>query len=301
MLVCPLTHQLLRRVALADAERDGGRFEACDRTGSASRAVGRTDEVMLREDGLVAYPIVRRVPILLAPELLARGSAVRTFDLQHPHYAEAYQEMEFYNESALNEGELAESEAMLRPMLALSAAERARFPEPLELWVDAVYDAAAQYECYDHLAPVTGQVAMQLGGKGLHTVKLILAGAREGWLLTPMVGEATWAIALATRLGVADRLRVAVGIAEELPFADRSIDAIYSGGCVHHMSTGSAFKEISRILAPGGRFAAAEPWKTPWYAAGVAVFGKREANAFCRPLTRERLAPLDSAFDRATV
>src|SRR5687767_5676439 len=106
MLVCPITKQPLRHTQIIDAERDGsGAFTPCARSGSASSAVGRTPEVMLREDGLAAYPVIGGIPVLLGPEMLARDAAQRTFDLQHPHYAEAYQEMEFYNESAHDAGE----------------------------------------------------------------------------------------------------------------------------------------------------------------------------------------------------
>lgn len=256
---------------------------------------------MLREDGLAAYPIIDGVPVLLAPEMLARAPLHQTFDLRHSHYAEAYQEMEFYNQSALSTAELNHSDAMLRPIASLRHAERATFPEPRDLWIDAVYDAAAQDESYRHLAPVVGEVAMQLGGKGLHGIKLLLAGARESWLLTPMLQEARWARELAQRLHLSDRLHVALGVAEELPFTSSSIDAIYAGGCVHHMTTGMAFGEIARVLRPGGRFAAPEPWRTPWYGVGTAIFGKREANPFCRPLTAERVAPLRQAMPQSRV
>ena len=118
--------------------------------------------------------------------------------------------------------------------------------------------------------------------------------------MSPMIGEARCAMALARAAGVADRLRCVTGIAEELPFADASFDGVYSGGCVHHMATENALPEAARILRPGGAFAAVEPWRAPLHAIGTKVFGKREG-VHCRPLTEQRLAPLRSSFANVRV
>ncbi len=83
---------------------------------------------------------------------------------------------------------------------------------------------------------------------------------------------------------------------EELPFAAETFDGIYCGGCLHHMQTAIAMPEISRVLVPGGTFAAVEPWRAPLYALGTTIFGKRERGAFCRPLTNERVAPVGETF-----
>jgi len=50
------------------------------------------------------------------------------------------------------------------------------------------------------------------------------------------------------------------------------------------------------VLKPGGAFAASEPWRTPWYAIGTRVFGKREPSVYCRPLDPTRVAPLTTTF-----
>jgi SAM-dependent methyltransferase len=131
-------------------------------------------------------------------------------------------------------------------------------------------------------------------------VKLLLAGAAEAWTISPMIGEARCAMALARAIGVADRLRCVTGIGEELPFADAVFDAVYSGGCVHHMTTQNAVPEAARILRPGGVFAAVEPWRAPPYAIGTKFLGKRES-VHCRPLTEERVAPLRSSFAKVRV
>ena len=111
-----------------------------------------------------------------------------------------------------------------------------------------------------------------------------------------MPGELRYARALAKRCGVLDRFKGVIAVGEELPFADASVDAMYSGGCVHHMETQKAMPEFNRVLAPGGRFAAVDPWKAPLYTMGVRIFGKREKNVHCRPIDDRRLAPLFTAF-----
>jgi SAM-dependent methyltransferase len=101
---------------------------------------------------------------------------------------------------------------------------------------------------------------------------------------------------LAKAVGVDDRLKCVVGVAEEMPFDAETHDRIYSGGCLHHMVTESAFSEASRVLKRSGRFAAIDPWRAPGYSLGTKVFGKREANVFCRPLSWDRVHTLNESF-----
>ncbi len=176
---------------------------------------------------------------------------------------------------------------------------RDSFPEPYDVWLHARMDLQSQWDCYSHIGPVKGQRVLQLGGSGHVLLVFLLAGAAEGLLLTPMLGEAEAAIAAATILGVADRFRCLVAVAEEIPLASEYVDAAFSGGCVHHMRTEVAFPEIARVLRPGGRFAAIEPWRAPLYSVGTRLLGKREPNAFCRPITHARVAPLFGAFGKA--
>jgi ubiquinone/menaquinone biosynthesis C-methylase UbiE len=69
---------------------------------------------------------------------------------------------------------------------------------------------------------------------------------------------------------------------EQLPFDGEVFDAIYSGGCLHHMLTELAGPEIQRVLAAGGRFAAVEPWQTVIHRVGTRIVRKREKNAYCK-------------------
>jgi SAM-dependent methyltransferase/uncharacterized protein YbaR (Trm112 family) len=309
-LVCPLTHQQLRMVSLAEARAriaSGAPLRPRLETGKAP-AVGETDPVLLREDETVAYPIVSGVPVLLAPEVLGNPLTPPAFDLSARQYAEAYLEMEFYNRIGF-----AETAALrgARSLLAVPGnealqhlerlrlrppSERVSFPEPSTVWLHARLDLQSEYDCYRHIGSVKGQRVLQLGGSGKAILALLLAGAAEALLLTPMLGEAQTALEVAKLLGVADRFRCLIAVAEEIPLANESLDVVFSGGCVHHMRTEIAFPEIARVLRPGGRFAALEPWRAPLYALGTKLLGKRETNPFCHPMTPASVAPLFEAF-----
>lgn len=309
VLVCPETKLPLGICRATEAEtkmraRLVGRGESLNAKGKPSRAFGVTDYVLLREDLNCAYPIVDGVPILLRTEMLTREEERRTFDLCDSRYAEAYEEMEFYNATASQEVQnTSESEAfkIIEPILGVSPALRESFPHPKEVWLDAVYDSAAQWDAYKHVTPLQGKRVIQLGGKGIHAVKFLLAGAVEGWLITPMLGEALCARALAHVAGVADRFHCVVGVAEEFPFASGMFDVVYSGGCLHHTVTTLSLPEAARVLREGGRFAAIDPWRAPFYGVGTKLLGKREPSVYCRPMTRQRVEPLWNAFRGARV
>ena len=55
-------------------------------------------------------------------------------------------------------------------------------------------------------------------------------------------------------------VRVSVGIAERLPFADRSFDGAVGLNVLHHVpDLAAAISEIARVLRPGARFVGCEP------------------------------------------
>jgi SAM-dependent methyltransferase len=56
------------------------------------------------------------------------------------------------------------------------------------------------------------------------------------------------------------RVQVAVGIAERLPFADRTFDGAVGLNVLHHVpDLAGAISEIARVLRPGARFVGCEP------------------------------------------
>jgi SAM-dependent methyltransferase len=235
----------------------------------------------------------------MVPEQIGPLTQHRSFDLKDPRYAEAYEEMEYYNQVSDNlvrDITRSDSYAHVNRVQQASPLERTSFPAPPQVWLDAIYDSASQWDAYQHIAPLSGMRVMQLGGQGIHAVKFLVGGADQAWLVTPMLAEARFAVSLAAAFGVESRLRCVVSIAEELPLQDATFDVVYSGGCVHHMVTSLALPEAARVLKDGGRFAAIEPWRAPFYSLGTRVFGKREENVFCRPLDQQRVAPLKTAF-----
>lgn len=271
---------------------------------AATVPLGTTPHLLLRDDLQGAYPIVDGIPILLVPEMLTREDRPRSIALDDAKYAEAYEEMKFYDEAAAQEErEIVESKSFggLQPVLEASQEERSSFPEPKRVWIDAVYDCAAEWEAFAHLAPLRGKRMLQLGGKGGHSVRFLLGGAAEAWSLTPMLGEARCARALGEVLGFGDRHRCIVAVAEELPLAEDSFDGFYSGGCLHHMLVATVLLEAARVLRSNGKFAAIDPWRAPLYAIGTKILGKREPSVYCRPLTSSRIEPLHEIFVNSRV
>jgi len=294
LLACPATGQPLRPCPIEEADRAAGAAGPLTPRAGGGTPLGRTPTVLLRQDGRAAYPVVDGIPVLLGPErLVPAAEGPFSVDLNDPRYAEAYQEMDFYNRAAAVDVE-AGARRLLR-LAELPSASLGRFPDPAATWLDATYEATAQYEAYRHLAPLDGARVLQLGGKGEQAVAFLLAGAAEAWVVSPMIGELAHARALATRVGVGDRIRLAAGVAEELPLRSRSFDRVW-GKSMHHMVDAMAYPQCARVLSRGGRFAAVEPWRALLHGIGTRVLGKRERGVECRPLTRDRLAPFDRAF-----
>jgi SAM-dependent methyltransferase/uncharacterized protein YbaR (Trm112 family) len=268
----------------------------------------RSADCLTTADGKISYPAKNEIPILLGPEAVTEQQPWPR-NLRSPQYDEAYKEMEFYNPTGYEHakqiretGSLDSSDSAglrhLGSIAKLSEAERGTFPDS-DIWLCETIDIAAERDCYRHIGSVRGKRVIQIGGKGVVAVLLLLAGAAESILLTPMHGEACVAMELAAMFGFRDRLRCVVGIAEEIPIEDCHVDVCYVGGCIHHMRTEVAFLEIARILTPDGKFAAIEPWRAPGYALGTKIFGKREPNAFCSPLDKDRVSPIYNAFSHA--
>jgi SAM-dependent methyltransferase/uncharacterized protein YbaR (Trm112 family) len=303
-LVCPLTGQTLHPSDIESAEAELCKGEQLAPRGlETPHPVGRTATVLVRDDGACAYPVLDGIPILLGPERLTPPDDPFDVDLGAPQYAEAYSQMDFYNAVAADLATAVASSRFAKqfgPLIPLHSKFRNAFPEPRWLWIDATYEPGSQWDAYVHLASLVGKRVLQVGGSGLHAVKFLLAGAEHATLVSPMVGELQHARALAALAQVGDRLRTIAGVAEELPFADGTFEAVHASSCIHHTETGMAGTELARVLTRGGRFSALEPWRGPFYDLGIKVFGKREPIA-CLPMTAERAEPLAAAFDRFAV
>jgi uncharacterized protein YbaR (Trm112 family) len=303
-LQCPETRQKLDLFSLSEAEsKIAGKLLPLRNTTSDTFSnipvpIGVTQEVLLRKDHLGAYPVIDGIPVLLMPEILGINGQQRVFDFNDARYSESYAEMDIYNKVAIRESsniEKSEAYKIIEPLLTAPQAQLKSFPNPRNIWIDAIYDCGGQWDAYNHIGPVYGQRILQLGGKGIHAIKFLLAGAKEAWVLSPMIGEIICSESLGKISGVSDRLHGVTGIAEEMPFMDGFFDAVYSGGCVHHMVTSLALPEISRVLCEGGKFCSVDPWHTPVYGLGKRIFGQRES-AHCHPLTKKRIDPLSHVF-----
>ncbi|MGY1704740.1 class I SAM-dependent methyltransferase [Geodermatophilus sp. SYSU D00697] len=301
IVVCPSSQQPLREVSLVEAERElGGGAPLQEPTPVGYTPVGRTPRVLLRQDGRGAYPVVDGFPVLRSPEMLTPRGVERVVDVTVAPYDEAYAEMAHYDQragAAAADVRTSQAYGDMSRLAALPAPERAGFPDPPGRWLDARYELAAQYDAFRHLRPLDGARVLQVGGHGLHAVRFLLAGADEAWVASPMPGELAFAVALARECGVADRLHCVAALAEELPFADGSFDAIYSQGSVHHWVVPLAVPECLRVLRIGGRFAAVEPWRGPFYGIGTRVLGKRDRGVRCIVLTADRVQEPFSRFD----
>ncbi len=90
-LVCPRTKLPLSLATRGNVER-----QLYPARCSSPEPFGVTADVLVTPDQQSAYPIVDGVPILLAPELLTASDKARSFNLDDPRYAEAYEEMRHY-------------------------------------------------------------------------------------------------------------------------------------------------------------------------------------------------------------
>jgi len=106
----------------------------------------------------------------------------------------------------------------------------------------------------EHLPNKSGNKILEIGvGNGRDSIYL----AKMGNGVTG-IDIAQGAIDLAKKNsqkeGVEDKIQFQVGNAENLEFPDESFNAVYSISVLHSTSLAESFKEISRVLKPGGKF-----------------------------------------------
>jgi len=101
-----------------------------------------------------------------------------------------------------------------------------------------------------------GRRALELGcGTGVFLERVARSGARlAGIDLSPDL----LARGAARLAGVAN-VTLTRGNAEQMPYPDASVDAVYGSSILHHLDLDAALAEAFRVLRPGGRAVFAEP------------------------------------------
>lgn len=91
-------------------------------------------------------------------------------------------------------------------------------------------------------------------GKGQVAIPLIEATGNPVTMLDPDEEAMSKGLEIARKKGVGDRLFAVVGVAENMPFPDDSVDLVVSHGSIFFWDNqAKGLQEIYRVLRPGGR------------------------------------------------
>ena len=155
---------------------------------------------------------------------------------------------------------------------------------------------------FDLLGDVRGKAVLDYGcGHGMASVVLARRGARvTGFDLSPGYVAEARRRALANE--VTPEFRQAD--AENLPFADRSFDAVWGCAILHHLDLRRAGAELRRVLRPGGVAVFCEPWggnALLEFARRYLPYPGKHRTPDERPLRPADLGPLRESFPDLTV
>jgi len=91
-------------------------------------------------------------------------------------------------------------------------------------------------------------------GKGQVAIPLIEKTGNPVVMLDPDAEAMAEGLELARQKGIGDRLFAVVGVAEEMPFPDNSVDLVVSRGSIFFWDDpAKGLREVYRVLRPGGK------------------------------------------------
>lgn len=118
------------------------------------------------------------------------------------------------------------------------------------------YWQSLEWAAVRKLLPIKPAYALDIGsGRGLSSFAL----ACDGWKVTALEPDASNEVGAGAicQLAVGLDIQVVAGVGEQLPFDDCSFDLVYCRQALHHASDLQQLcREATRVLRPGGRFAA---------------------------------------------
>lgn len=156
--------------------------------------------------------------------------------------------------------------------------------------VDSYYESSVQIAATKTLAKqYSDGLFVQVGGNGTQALKHLLLGSGRSFLVTPSLGEAIVATLGASDLNVLDRFTCILGVGENLPLLNESVDVVYYGGSLHHTNHIVAIKEATRVIKNSGILLALEAIETLGYRNAIRILKKREPDVDCVILTRSNL------------
>ena len=173
-------------------------------------------------------------------------------------------------------------------------------PRKLRRYARPPADTAFPLEyCYHLLGDVDGRHVLDVGcGSGMNSV---LAATHGGFVtgidISPSLTQL--AIRRAQLNGVADRVRVMVTSAHDLPFAANSFDVVLGIAILHHLDLEVASREVHRVLKRGGRAIFQEPVRNSRLVKGMRAlvpYRAADVSPFERPLTDRELNEFSSGF-----
>lgn len=125
--------------------------------------------------------------------------------------------------------------------------------EPPHWAIDMVPSPLAKRLC-EHLPNKSGNKILEIGvGNGRDSIYFAKMG-NEVTGIDIAQGAVDLAKKNSKKEGVEDKIQFQVGDAENLEFPDESFDTVYSISVLHSTILAESFKEIARVLKPGGKF-----------------------------------------------